>query len=391
MNFITRTVLSILILSSCIGLSLSAMNQESISCKNMSKQELIQGIKLLPKELKRHIIYLLLQRYPIVDFEVCKTFNLKIPLQTIAFYPDKDMCVAGSKYSSVLVYDYKAEKLIATFTDQNVIVSSLAFSSDGERFLSGSMDNSVCMYDSNKRLTRFSSISNNGSISVVWSPDGETALVGVYDGTGYIWNLKKAELIRTLKRHVKTIGSVAFSPEGERCITGSHDCTACVWNSKTGQRITTLLGHTDHILSVGFSPDGERCITGSKDFTARVWNSTTGELLVKLQGGGGWIKSVAFSKDGENCFTVSEASKVCLWNSKTGELLSSFSFDIDYRISLVTLSGDGEPFVAGFKDSTVRIAKPVYCFGCYLTSTREERAFKYFMTLYPLLLPISDT
>ena len=52
--------------------------------------------------------------------------------------------------------------------------------------------------------------------------------------------------------------SVVFSPDGERVVTSADDKTARVWDAVTGRQIMVLTGHTQQLSFAAFSPDGER-------------------------------------------------------------------------------------------------------------------------------------
>ena len=124
--------------------------------------------------------------------------------------------------------------------------------------------------------------------SVAFSPDGSRVLTGSYDYTTKLWDADTGLEIRTFAGHTETVNSVAFSPDGTRVLTGAWDNTAKLWDADTGLEIRTFAGHTNLVLSVAFSPDGTRILTGSLDYTAKLWGTDgtdgEGELPASLQG-----------------------------------------------------------------------------------------------------------
>jgi WD40 repeat protein len=171
-----------------------------------------------------------------------------------------------------------------------------------------------------------------GSVtSVAFSPDGTRIVSGSYDETIRIWDAKTGEeVVEPLKGHTSLVASVAFTPDGTRIVSGSSDKTIRVWDAKTGEEVVEpLQGHTSLVLSVAFTPDGTRIVSGSYDKTIRVWDAKTGDEVVgPLTGHSSFVTSVAFSPDGTRIISGSYDETIRIWGAKTGEAVMKASWHI---------------------------------------------------------------
>ena len=136
-------------------------------------------------------------------------------------------------------------------------VTSVAFSQDCKRIVSGSRDQTI-------RVS-----------------DVETGIV----------------VVGPLRGHTGGVTSVMFSQDSKGIVSGSLDETIRVWDAKTGRVVRKLKAHTKVVTSVAFSQDSKRIVSGSRDQTIRVWDAETGEVVVgPLKGHTIWVTSVMFSQ-----------------------------------------------------------------------------------------------
>ena len=69
-------------------------------------------------------------------------------------------------------------------------------------------------------------------LSVSYSPDGTKIISGSLDNTIKIWNANTGESLKTLVRDLSFVFSVAYSPDGTKIISGSDDTTIKIWGEK---------------------------------------------------------------------------------------------------------------------------------------------------------------
>jgi len=116
---------------------------------------------------------------------------------------------------------------------------------------------------------------HTASVAIVaFSPDGTRILTGSVDASMRLWDTSTGQVARIFKGHTKTVQSVAFSSDGKQIVSGSQDQLVKIWDVRTGQLQRDLDGrHTGHVASAVFAPESNRVVSASTDGTIRVWRS----------------------------------------------------------------------------------------------------------------------
>jgi hypothetical protein len=111
-------------------------------------------------------------------------------------------------------------------------------------------------------------------LAAAFSPDGKRIVTASLDGTAKVWDAANGKQLLSLAGHLGMVWSAGFSPNGRRILTGGSDGTARLWDAANGRELLTLKGHSAEIRAA-FSPDGRRIGTASYDQTAKVWEAAS--------------------------------------------------------------------------------------------------------------------
>jgi WD40 repeat protein len=258
-------------------------------------------------------------------------------------------------------------------------VSSVRFSPDGGRLLTGAGDGSARIFDvgTGEQVAYLPAHADLVALAV-WSPDGEEVATASHDRTARVWN-PATEFVVTLRGHAAALNSVQFSPDGQYVLTGGDDGLARVFEAHTGNESTELRGHQGGSVTAAFSPDGGVVLTAGQDGTARLWapgvvapeaspplplttddsmvgegqgvprldplaraflltrgddpgteirNTMTGEFVARLEGDPS-VRSASFDASGRLLFTAHQADFTAragrLWDARSGRLLRALN------------------------------------------------------------------
>jgi WD40 repeat protein len=236
-------------------------------------------------------------------------------------------------------------------------VDNAAFSSDGSRIVTGSVDGTVRVWDAESgdelRVLRC----HEGILSAALSTDGRQVATAYGDvttgeGSAQIWDVESGTELHVLRGHDGIVWSAAFSPDGSRVVTASRDGTARIWDAMSGEELHVLRGHEGGVSSAAFSPSGELIVTGSNDGTARVWDAATADALDVLSGHEDAIQSAAFWSD-TVVVTGSTDRTARIWEAESGELLALRGHE--GTVWSAAFSRDGTRVVTGSEDESARV------------------------------------
>ncbi|MBK7411739.1 MAG: choice-of-anchor D domain-containing protein [Ignavibacteria bacterium] len=273
----------------------------------------------------------------------------------VAFSPDGSRIATTSLDRTAKIWDVNTGVLIRTLTGHADFVLDVAYSPDGSRIATASSDETAKIWDANSGVL-LSTLTQHygGNIGVAYSPDGSRIATAGYDRTARIWDSNTGIFILTLAGHTNAVHGVAFSPDGSKIATASDDHTAKIWDANTGVVTQTLTGHYNSVRGVAFSPDGSRIATASWDFTTKIWDSNTGMLVRTLSGDTFALSSVAFSPDGSTIATASYDSTAKIWDANTGVLIRTVAGHT-LHLTEVAFSRDGSRIATTSWDSTAKI------------------------------------
>lgn len=266
---------------------------------------------------------------------------------------DRQRLISGSADQTIKVWDLSTGQVLGTLAGHTEAIRSMDLSADGRTLVSGAGDNTIKIWDLQTN-TLIATLTNH--ISPVWSvdisPDGKTLVSGSNDGTVIVWHLQTGQPLRTIPSHADCVFAAVISPDGRTLATGSKDSTIKLWDLQTGDLLRTISYHSSDVRSLAFSPDGRTLASGSWDQTVTLWDLQTGKLLHTLTEHTARVVTVAFSADGQTLISGSIDHTIKRWNVYTGAVLQTITNSSDWVLTIAT---DADRLVSGSKDKMIRI------------------------------------
>lgn len=207
-----------------------------------------------------------------------------------ALLQDGKRSVAGYEDGSLRVFDLKSGQLVQQFSDglaHTAPIASLAVHKDNTLVISGSLDGTAKLYNTNTGKII-------GTLNCEVTPDSEEtnaeidhtveavsfcpampgiAVTATLAGYITIWDVASQ-----VSRHVITQGcgssKLLWHPSEPVLFSAGLDGTAHSYDVRSGELLDKYTGHRSSILAFDISKDGSTLITASDDGTARVFKIT---------------------------------------------------------------------------------------------------------------------
>lgn len=291
----------------------------------------------------------------------------------VAFSPDGQRLASGSMDGTVKMWDARVGQGELPLSGISGLLSSMAFSADCERLVTAEgLVVKVWDVRSGQVLLTLKGHSNQ-VISVAFSPDGKRLASGSTGGRPEgkslpgevkVWDAQTGQELVTLKERTSPVTCLAFSHDGERLAVASasspptgtpHSGEVILLDALSGQELLTLKGHTNVVVSVAFSPDGKRLVAASMDGTVKVWDVRAGQELLSFKGHISQVTSVAFSSDGQRLASAGADRAAKIWDARTGQELLNLKGHTG-PVTRVAFSPDGQRLAsADQQDQTVKV------------------------------------
>eukprot|EP01125_Pyxidicula_operculata_P001562 TRINITY_DN11414_c0_g1_i1.p1 TRINITY_DN11414_c0_g1~~TRINITY_DN11414_c0_g1_i1.p1 ORF type:complete len:413 (+),score=97.53 TRINITY_DN11414_c0_g1_i1:42-1280(+) len=198
-----------------------------------------------------------------------------------SFTPDGKKIVTVSNDISIRYWDPTSAQSLFVIREGNSAVQfhqepivSLAVHPESERgiVLTGSSDGLACLTNIHKGKQMATFTEHKQSVeAVAFLPALQCAITGSLDNTIKIWDMNTMQT-RTNIQHENGIVKIALVPNQQFLfVSCSLDHSVVLWDARSGEAVKTLNGHTDQVLDFSFCSDNNTILSCGEDKVVRMW------------------------------------------------------------------------------------------------------------------------
>jgi WD40 repeat protein len=232
---------------------------------------------------------------------------------------------SGPPAFSIAVLDAGTLEEVDRFVGHFDFVTSVQWSKDSRKVISGGLDRTVRIWELGKYDERLVIPCTENPASFSWN--AATAQVAITEGKRVRVVDGKRDAVPSLAvtpSSIGTIDEVRWNPDGSRLLFTCQDGTVRLWNpdnNSSKREFSVGTGKGPH--SACWSPDGTRFAFASKDIV--ICTVAEGAELIRLDGHRGNVFSVDWSPGGKRLASCGEDGAIRVWDAETGDELGAIS------------------------------------------------------------------
>lgn len=134
--------------------------------------------------------------------------------------------------------------------------------------------NNVTLFEGHKEPVR----------DVSWAPDDLRFVTGSDDGTVKIWDFERREIEKSLSGHGYDVRCVKWHPTKSLLVSGSKNALIKFWDPRTGTDLRTLHDHKNSVQAMAWSPNGNMVASASRDQSIKIFDIRMMKMIQNFMG-----------------------------------------------------------------------------------------------------------
>jgi len=218
--------------------------------------------------------------------------------------PEGLLAFSAGADGSVRIWDLHAGEIVGSLAGHTDEVYGLALAPDESRIATGSLDQTVRLWDASDGSAQAmmgADVTKSAVSRVVFNPDSSKLYVALAEAwTVLEWDLE-TQATRMFEGHRGRVVALAVSPDGTLVASGSNDRDIRLWLAETGVSGSPMAFGSE-VLCLAFSPDGSRLYAGGRGSAVKIFSVAEKKELLSVDIQATYVTDLAVSTDGKTLF-----------------------------------------------------------------------------------------
>lgn len=252
--------------------------------------------------------------WDINNAEVIRSFNAhRGVIWTVAYHPTRDLVATCGDDGYVKLWDSSDFQLTREWRMSNS-VRGVAFSPEGDRLIAGSRDGVISVFNLDGPESIAKATQPGAIYGVAWSNDGLSVASVGSDGGVRVWDAVSLQGRQSLFGHKGPVYSLRFSPIDNRLATAGWSGDVRLWDIDTGEQLESFAGFDVDVWGVAFTADGQTLLASGQDGTCRIWNISTGHTITALRGHDSTVHDISVDPERHRVATSGRDGIIRVWD-----------------------------------------------------------------------------
>lgn len=205
-------------------------------------------------------------------------------IRVLVFHPKGKLLAAGYENGAIGVWETQQGRLLTVLTGHTRQLYALSFTPTGDRLLSASVDQTVCLW----AVAGWGCVEHwqaelQRAKALAFSPVTPLLATSVQNQVS-IWDWQAHQLQQRFQDpEADEILSLAFRPDGNALASGDYHGALCLWDVASGRRHWRSVAHRHEVRCLTFSADGRQLASVSQDGAIRLWDAQNGAALQVIE------------------------------------------------------------------------------------------------------------
>ena len=259
---------------------------------------------------------------------------------------------------------YRGRRLIMTYSGHKLGVRAICFNRDGGKFVSGSYDKYVKLWDTETGQCLQKFTKSQMVYCLKFHPDEENEhlfLAGLANNKVICWDCRSGEIVQEYDRHLGAINSITFVDDNRKFVTSSDDRSMRVWEWDIPVDVKYIADPSLYSMpAVTSAPNNKRLLCQSMDnkiqaFSCRNKFRLDSKKVFRGHMVSGYACVPDFSCDMSLVVSGDADGKIYFWSWSTTRIITSFKAHDSACISVMWHPHERQKLVSAGWDGLIKI------------------------------------